>query len=245
MPGGTAAKIYTIEASYSGGMNFLASTGTAVLTVMPSTSPEPDDDGVDDATENGAPNDGDGDGDGVADMMQTTVTSLPSATTSEFITLETTGVGCENLGVVATDPAAMPADTAVEASFVQVQGLLSFRLECAAATVRLIYHGEESCAGVAYRKYGRTPLAPATSQWCTLPAVFGTANIGGATVATVTLELADGELGDDDVTVNGTIVDPGGPAMVVGGIPTLSQWGLMLLGLLLALAGARSLRQHG
>ena len=65
---------------------------------------------------------------------------------------------------------------------------------------------------------------------------------------TVTFSITDGGLGDDDLTVNGTIVDQAGPAAPnianVAGIPTLSEWGLMLLALLLAGAGVWWLRRQ-
>ena len=58
----------------------------------------------------------------------------------------------------------------------------------------------------------------------------------------VTFTITDGLTGDDDITANGTIVDPGaigvqaaaaGPAVPV---PTLSQYALMALALLMLLA---------
>ena len=70
---------------------------------------------------------------------------------------------------------------------------------------------------------------------------------GGATVAagaaTATLVLKDGGQGDDDGQANGRIVDPGGVGVMAGpggsaaAIPTLSQWGLVLLAGLLTLLG--------
>ena len=57
---------------------------------------------------------------------------------------------------------------------------------------------------------------------------------------TVTLRLTDGADGDADLTANGSIVDPvavlvpvpnvGGGMAGVTAVPTLSEWGLMLLG---------------
>ncbi len=103
-------------------------------------------------------------------------------------------------------------------------------------------------AGTRYWKWGPT-LADRTPQWYELP---------GATVAgnTVSFKVTDGGLGDDDGQANGAIVDPGGPGVraaggggAVGGavtpVPTLSEWGLMLLGLLAAGLGARRLRRTG
>lgn len=71
-------------------------------------------------------------------------------------------------------------------------------------------------------------------------APYASATMGGVTT---TLTLNDGGPGDDDGNgTNGRIVDPGGMGVMAavgpGGaaaIPTLSQWGLVLLGLLLGL----------
>lgn len=56
---------------------------------------------------------------------------------------------------------------------------------------------------------------------------------------TVTLTLVDGGVGDDDLAADGTIVDAGGPGVPSGTplaeIPTLSQWALLLLSLILGL----------
>ena len=88
-----------------------------------------------------------------------------------------------------------------------------------------------------YWKYGPT-ADNATPHWYPLPM---------ATVAgnAITFEITDGGLGDDDLTVNGTIVDQGGPAILVAEmIPTLSERSLILLGGLLALAGIAFLRRR-
>jgi hypothetical protein len=53
----------------------------------------------------------------------------------------------------------------------------------------------------------------------------------------LTFSITDGALGDDDLAANGVIVDQGGPgAAVIGAaaVPTLSQWMLVLLALLMA-----------
>ena len=94
-----------------------------------------------------------------------------------------------------------------------------------------------------YRKYGpTTPGNPATAQWYDFPgATFGSRFVGGVQVATVTLSLVDGALGDA-TGVDGAIVDPGGPA--VQEVPALSLGGVAALALLLGALAAGTLRVH-
>jgi hypothetical protein len=62
---------------------------------------------------------------------------------------------------------------------------------------------------VSYWKYGPTP-GPIAAHWYALDA-NNNINLTGST-ATFTID--DGGLGDDDLTVNGTIVDQGGPGAI-------------------------------
>ncbi|HLX24295.1 MAG TPA: DUF11 domain-containing protein [Usitatibacter sp.] len=89
-------------------------------------------------------------------------------------------------------------------------------------TVTLTY--PQSIAGATYWKYGPTSGNPAP-HWYPFPAV-----ISGNTA---TLTITDGGLGDDDLIANGVISDPGGPAFGALTVPTLSEWMLALLGLVL------------
>jgi len=95
--------------------------------------------------------------------------------------------------------------------------------------------------GAQYWKYGPTPKIT-TPHWYVLPATIS----GNQAVFSIT----DGGLGDDDLTVNGTFVEPGGAgAWAVGGpsargVPTLSQWGLILLSGLLGLWALVGLRHR-
>jgi hypothetical protein len=91
-------------------------------------------------------------------------------------------------------------------------------------------------AGTVYWKYGPTPT-DASYHWYQLPST-----ISGNTAA---FSITDGGLGDDDLVANGTIVDQGGPGVPppAGGaaaIPTLSEWGMILLAGLMGLFGWRS-----
>ena len=107
--------------------------------------------------------------------------------------------------------------------------------------LRMIF---EYCEGEHYYKYGPTPTQGST-HWYTLGAANNVSLAGHVATFTIT----DGAIGDDDLAVNGTIVDAGGPATVNAGTggggngvattPTLGQWGMMILTLLLGLGGAR------
>ncbi|MBF0344217.1 MAG: hypothetical protein HQL06_08295 [Nitrospirae bacterium] len=46
---------------------------------------------------------------------------------------------------------------------------------------------------------------------------------------TVIMHLTDGQLGDNDLTVNGTIVDPVAFAQTVTNVPTINEWGTITL----------------
>ena len=81
-------------------------------------------------------------------------------------------------------------------------------------------------AGARYYKYGPTADNP-TDHWYAYPGAVISGN-------TITLTLTDGGAGDSDLSVNGIIDDPGGPAWIsapgnVTAIPTLPQWAMMLL----------------
>ncbi|WP_436135403.1 IPTL-CTERM sorting domain-containing protein [Acidovorax sp. LjRoot129] len=128
------------------------------------------------------------------------------------------------------------------AGFVFSQGLLDVVVggcpNGATVTVTLTYP-QPFPPGAVYLKYGPTPGQPAPHWY-----PFAGATIGGSTV---TLVLTDGVLGDDDLAQNGTIADPGGVALALApgatGIPTLSQWGVFLLSLLLAAAAGLNARR--
>lgn len=163
-----------------------------------------------------------------------------------YLTLATTCVA--GLGQVATLFEASQGGG--DGQFNLPYGLVQFGAACPTATFTVYYHGVSSLAGMTYRKYGpTTPGNAATTAWYTLPNVsFGTATVGGQTVATATFTLNDNQLGDD-TGADGVIVDAGGPgnaaaAVVATPIPTLTEWGMMLLSGLMALGSMLTLRRR-
>ena len=171
-----------------------------------------DNDGISDQVEDAAPNNGNGNGDGVPDSQQTTVSSVPSATTGDYITLEASVFGaseaCPVEAVTVTDPTDLPPDD----DFPKPQGMLEFTLGCAVAEVSIYFHGENEPIDLeilSYRKFGPTHIEP-TDHWYTLPtASFFSTVIDGSPVLVARLFLVDGLIGDHDLAVNGQIVDPG------------------------------------
>ncbi len=108
-------------------------------------------------------------------------------------------------------------------------------------------------AGAVYMKYGPSPAgyncqgaACAQPHWYELPA-------NRAALApdrlSATLTLTDGGLGDHDGAANQFIQDPGGFAIMAGpagtqAIPTLSEWGMLLLSALAAAFGLHAVRRR-
>jgi uncharacterized protein len=191
-----------------------------------------DGDGVPDTIEQAAPNGGDGNGDGIPDYLQSTVASIPAATGSGYLTLQSS---CTLLEVYVTTPNAMPT---LDNGFQYPHGLIAFRAPCSSATFSLFAYG--SGAVSVYRKFG--PLPPGgPQQWYGLPgATFTNATVGSLNPRRVDFSLTDGGTGDD-TPVDGVIVDQGGPAEA-SNIPTLSEWALIALAMAMAAFAALKLR---
>ena len=96
-------------------------------------------------------------------------------------------------------------------------------------------------AGARYYKYGPV-VAGGAPQWYSLPEGTGAGMVEfAADRRSLTLRIADGGRGDNDLAADGTIVDPGGVGVQAVAqavpVPTLSQWGLALLALALGGVG--------
>ena len=102
-----------------------------------------------------------------------------------------------------------------------------------------------------YYKYGRTQANPA-DHWYEFMYDGDTGAIINhtATQTEITLHLCDGLRGDSDLTANRVIDDPGGPGVPIAGpapthsIPTMNQWGLMIMSVLFVLT-ALIMRRRG
>jgi predicted outer membrane repeat protein len=131
----------------------------------------------------------------------------------------------------------VPAPAQLPAGQTLPQGMFGFKLiGCDASTVTLRVTWPQPIGG--YVKHGKAAGTDTDDSY------FAPANLH-ISGHTATFTVQDGQLGDDDWTVNGEIVDPTGPLAAPTGaggahaIPTLSAWGALLLSLLLGLAGWR------
>lgn len=128
----------------------------------------------------------------------------------------------------------LPAPTAGPGVPAFAHGLLDFELaHCDASDVTMtVTYPAPLPAGTRYWKQLGT-------AWQGYPAAIAST----ATEATATFILRDGGPGDDGPAGDGRIVDPGGAGLLVAAgaaaIPTLSQWGGLLLSALLGLVALR------
>jgi len=173
-----------------------------------------DRDGISDAIENQAPNNGDGNHDGVADAVQAHVASLPNIN-GQYVTIEVPP------GQSLTDISALdnpsPDDTPNAGGSVNLvfkHGFFSFAIEDVpvGATTTATIHLPENGAANNYFMYGILPNSPFLDQWYQFKfnGEVGAEFLGNRVV----LHFLDGWFGDNDLTANGRIVDPGGPATI-------------------------------
>ena len=166
-----------------------------------------DRDGVSDQTEDQAPNNGDGNNDGIRDSEQENVTSLRNAKDGSYVTLEAQqGTTLEGVGAIKNPSPknAPPVKFPVDFFRFSVQGVDAG----GATTITLFLHGGGAVR--TYYKFGPTPDDPAPHWY-----EFLFDGETGAEILSdrIILHLVDGGRGDDDLTVNGEISDPGASAL--------------------------------
>ncbi len=173
-----------------------------------------DGNGIDTIVEVNAPNQGDGNNDGVPDALQNNVASLTTAEDDEeYVTVEFEGT-CEDLVV---DNTLRESDVIErDENYDYPYGLIDYRLGCGStggeSEVTLLLHDVSDPTGLVLRKYGPTTPSGPETDWYSYDATFGTVEIDGKTVVTVTFMIKDGALGDD-TAADGIIYDPLGIAV--------------------------------
>jgi len=188
-----------------------------------------------------------------------TVTTVPGLLTFSGNTATGTGTATVTMTTASGGPACgFTSGTFVPVSSVPAappagvlfpQGLVNFQIgNCATTGISVtltLQFPQALPVGTVYWKYG-PQVKGAAASWYVLP---GTTVVGNQ----ISFTLTDGQLGDDDWTLNGILSDPGGPAIApappptVAQVPVLDDWKLRLaLALLmLAVAAAAMRRKKG
>jgi alpha-tubulin suppressor-like RCC1 family protein len=172
--------------------------------------------------EDDAPNNGDANNDGIQDSQQDYVSSIFNNYTNKYITIESLDGYSISLAEIQYPNDVLNYYPA---------SLVKFTISQSRARVKIYYHNIQSLAYYSFKKLNsQNTLFNFTNY------TFGSEVIDGKTVATATLTLTDGGPEDYDGIVNGSITDPGGPAILAAdaNIPVLDwRW----LSLLLVLFG--------
>jgi predicted outer membrane repeat protein len=152
------------------------------------------------------------------------------------------GAGCNFVSgayVPLTGGAGSPPAGSAPAGYVFSYGLVSYAAATCTGAITLTYTFPDVLppSSVLW-KYGRTAATP-TPHWYEMPAT-----ISGNTVV---VTIADGGLGDDDLAVNGTIVDPSGVGILAAQgmaapIPAVGWPAMVVLALLMMAIAWRARR---
>ena len=191
----------------------------------------PDLDGVDAATEDAAPNAGDGNSDAVPDRLQSNVASLPDFSGISYVTLEAVLPAQTLHYVTALDGSTL----GLAPGFLGPSALAGFNFEYGFFEVHVANVAPGGVSEVeiilpsgaapdTYFMYGPEP-GNLNNHWYRFD--FDAASGTGAVINgnVVTLHFVDGERGDADLTANGVIADPGGPATIAPNSNAVSSGG--------------------
>ncbi|MBI1292653.1 DUF1573 domain-containing protein, partial [bacterium] len=176
-----------------------------------------DSDGLASSIEDSVPG-GDGNGDSIADRDQPGVISYLTGPSLYPITLAaSTGVFVESSPTTNPSPGDVPSGASFPTGF---YGFNLAGVPTGGAVTVLLYLPNTVSVNTIY-KYGAEPGDP-TPHWYK----FDYDGTTGAVIVDnlVTLHFVDGQRGDDDLTANGVIVDPAGPAFETTDVP---DWAIL------------------
>ncbi|HUN81603.1 MAG TPA: choice-of-anchor U domain-containing protein, partial [Phycisphaerae bacterium] len=166
-----------------------------------------DSDGIPPDEENECIAGGDGNADGVLDSLQANVASFKDIN-GHCVTIESP-VGTTLANVSAIDP---PNPELAPPGVTFPYGFFSFEIHNVASggglDVKMYLHGGPTVN--TYYKFGSVPIIPVDHYYRFLDDGTTGSDVNGDVI---TLHLTDGQRGDDDITPNGIIVEPGGPAL--------------------------------
>lgn len=192
--------------------SYIDDVTTAVCdAVDPTPAPSDDNDNVTTTIEDNGPNNGDGNNDGFLDSTQTSVTTAVNNAIGAYTT---TAVSGDCTQITAVNFYLEPNLATTDPDHDYPYGLHGFNVDCTApgGTVNVVYYWNKvyDTSTWSYRKFNA-----ATNKYIDFSdkVTYGTANVGGTTVTTVSYSVTDGGPYDGDGAVNGRIVDPVGPTL--------------------------------
>jgi uncharacterized delta-60 repeat protein len=208
-------------------IQFVGFNKGATIDAAGSITPNADQDGVSDSVENLAPNNGDGNLDGISDSKQDNVASV----------LTIGGINADNITTLVSSPGTKISGLQLLPNPIALNDLTSlanpaeFKItgidKGAATTVEfLIAKADQNRKYNTYLMSGKTSANPTTHLYEFLydgqtgAELFDTNNDGFTDK--VILHFIDGQRGDNDLTANGEIQDPGAPG-VSNNLATLSK----------------------
>jgi len=168
-------------------------------------------DGINDAVEDGAPNSGDGNRDGIADRLQENVSSLPNGVDGSYVTLFSPAT--TRLVDVRAVENPSPADAPPRVEF--PVGFFAFVVQgvVPGGTTTLTLFLPSGVEVDTYYKFGPTPDDP-SDHWYEF--LFDGTTGAEILADRVILHFVDGQRGDDDLSANGAVMEPGAPARQTG-----------------------------
>lgn len=183
-----------------------------------------DSDNITNAEEDGAPNGGDVNNDGTPDSEQSNVASYLNPNVNGYVSTAVSG-DCSAINAVSHN--LEPDFSIQDDDFNYTLGFHGVELSCGtvggSARITHYWDQEYETTDWNYRKFIGNSYVDFNDQ-----VAYGTADVAGATVTTVTFSLTDGGPFDADGAANGVISDPAGPAVA---LEELAETGISVAGM--------------
>lgn len=167
---------------------------------------------------------------------------LPGNAGSASVLVTSTQAGCTvSPGTLRISASGIPSAPA-NASF-PVGALFFSTTGCAGAKLQVqVDYPAGSLAGLTMQKYGPHGQPPMQVGWFTPPDLAVNGN-------SVSYSVTDDGEGDNETTVPGVITDPFAPMLLAApaashAIPTISEWGLIVLSALMSIFGLARMRRR-
>jgi hypothetical protein len=208
-------------------------SNSATITVSVTAVSDSDGDSISNTTEDAGPNNGDANGDGTKDSLQPLVASIPTLSSSKYLSVQiSNGVGPNCSKITQTqiqNLAGLVVNT--DGSYSYPYGLLQLDLPCTQADITVDWYVGDT-KDIKYRKLVyTTPGVTSTATYNDYTSSITKFTRYGITGYRAQFTLKDGQVGDL-TTVDGRILDPSGIAdTATVAAPALPRTGLVGFGI--------------